>query len=162
MIALIRTATVLLVTLTLTACLDPSDRRPGMWLSGEVVAELPADWSFSDAHKEIAIEVATPYLLPHSVTIWCAALDGALYVGARDPDTKRWPAWVDDDPEVRLGIGGKVYEVVLAPLDEKADAVTLERLRAAYALKYALPAVPAGGPPGAIPPTRYWRVGPRG
>ena len=162
MIRLLRTATVLFVALTLHACLDPSDRRPGTWLSGEVVADLPADWSFTDANKEIAIEVATPYLLPHSVTIWCAALDGALYVGARDPDTKRWPAWVDDDPNVRLGIGGKVYEVKLAPLDEVADAATLARLRAAYALKYALPAVPADAPPGAIPPTRYWRVGARG
>jgi hypothetical protein len=159
---LLHTSTALLLTLTLLACLDPSDRRPGTWLSGEVVGELPADWSFSDANKEIAIEVATPYLLPHSVTIWCAALDGVLYVGARDPDTKRWPAWVDDDPEVRLGIGGKVYEVELAPLDEGADAATLARVRAAYALKYALPAAPADAKPGSIPPTRYWRVGPRG
>jgi hypothetical protein len=158
----LRTATTFLVALTLLACLDPSDRRPGTWLSGEVVAELPSDWSFTDANKEIAIEVPTPYLLPHSVTIWCAALDGALYVGARDPDTKRWPTWVDDDPEVRLGIGGKTYEVALAPLDESADAPTLARLRAAYAVKYALPAVPADAPPGSIPPTRYWRVGPRG
>jgi len=155
------TATALLVALTLVACLDPSDRRPGTWLSGEVAAELPTDWSFTDANKEIAIEVATPYLLPHSVTIWCAALDGALYVGARDPETKRWPAWVDADPQVRLGIGGKVYEVALAPLDESADAAELARLRAAYAVKYALPPAPApaDAPPGSIPPTRYWRVG---
>jgi hypothetical protein len=151
-----------LALLTLTACLDPSDRRPGTWLSGEVVAELPSDWSFSDAHKEIAIQVATPYLLPHSVTIWCAALDGALYVGARDPETKRWPAWVDSDPNVRLGIDGKLYDVRLTPLDENADAAELARLRAAYAVKYAIPAAPPDAPPGSIPPTRYWRVGPRG
>jgi hypothetical protein len=146
----------------LLACLDPSDRRPGTWLSGEVATELPGDWSFTDAQKEIAIEVATPYLLPHSVTIWCASLDGALYVGARDPATKRWPAWVDRDPKVRLGIGGKVYPVLLAPLDERADAALLGRLRAAYAGKYALPATPADAPPGSIPPTRYWRVEARG
>lgn len=149
------------LALSLSGCLDPSDRRPGTWLSGEVVADLPADWSFTDAHKEIAIEVATPYLVPHSVTIWCAALDGALYVGARDPETKRWPAWVDADPEVRLGIGGKVYEVALAPLDESADAAELARLRTAYAVKYELPPAPADAPPGTVPPTRYWRVGPR-
>ena len=158
---LVRSA-IVLVVLTLSACIDPSDRRPGTHLTGDVVAELPSDWSFTDAHKEIAIEVATPYVIPHSVTIWCAALDGALYVGARDPDAKRWPAWVDDDPNVRLGIDGSVYEVALAPLDEQADAATLARLRAVYAAKYALPAVPPDAPAGAIPPTRYWRVGSRG
>ena len=82
-------------------------------------------------------------------------------MGARDPETKRWPAWVDADPQVRLGIGGKVYEVALAPLDESADAAELARLRAAYAVKYELPPAPPDAPPGSIPPTRYWRVGPR-
>lgn len=146
----------------LLSCLDPSDRRPGTRLSGEVVTELPADWSFTDGHKEIAIEVATPYLIPHSVTIWCASLDGVLYVGARDPETKRWPAWADADPDVRLGIGGKVYEVRLVPLDEAGDAALLARLRPTYAVKYALPAPPPDAPPGSVPPTRYWRVEARG
>ncbi|MEX2208852.1 MAG: hypothetical protein WEF50_21765 [Myxococcota bacterium] len=162
MIAVLRASAAAGALLTLTACLDPSDRRPGTWLSGEVAAELPSDWSFTDAHKEIAIEVATPYFVPHSVTIWCAALDGALYVGARDPDTKRWPAWADADPQVRLGIDGKVYEVALVPLDEQVDVAELARLRAVYAVKYARPPAPADAPPGSIPPTRYWRVGPRG
>jgi hypothetical protein len=161
-----RRTTVLLPALLLLSCLDPSDRRPGTWLSGDVVAsdQLPTDWSFTDANKEIAIEVATPYKIPHSVTIWCAALDGTLYVGARDPDTKNWPGWVDDDADVRLGIDGKVYEVQLEPLMDTAlsDSTTLDRLRAAYAKKYALPAQPADAPLGSIPPTRYWRVGPRG
>ncbi len=145
----------LLCAASLTACFGPSERRPGMWLSGEV-ASLPDDWSFTDADKEIAIQVSTPYLLPHSVTIWCAALDGALYVGARDPETKHWPGWVDREPNVRLGIAGKVYEVRLAPLD---DAPTLERLKVAYGVKYALPAPAAGTP---TPALRYWRVEARG
>ena len=86
----------------------------------------------------------------------------ALYVGARDPATKRWPGWVDDDPQVRLGIDGKLYDVALAPMDETADADTLKRLRAVYAAKYELPAIAPDAPPGTIPATRYWRVGPRG
>ncbi len=140
----------------LSACIDPSDRRPGTRLSGESVRELPTDWAFSDVYKEIAIEVRTPYWIPHSVTIWSASLDGVLYVGARDPETKRWPAWVDRDPDVRLGIGENVYEVRLVPLDE---AAALERVRAAYAAKYALPEIAPGT---VTPPTRYWRVMPRG
>jgi hypothetical protein len=62
---------------------------------------------------------------------------------------------VDRDPNVRLGIAGKIYDVRLAPLE---DTTTLERLRAAYGVKYALPAPAPDAPP---PSLRYWRVEPR-
>ena len=75
-------------------CIDPSDQRPGLWLSGEVASELPSDWQFANDYREIAVQVATPYLIPHSVTIWCAATGEALYLGARNPETKRWPGCV--------------------------------------------------------------------
>ena len=151
----LRPIAVLALALALAACFGPSERRPGMHLPGPVVATLPTDWSLTDAEKEIAIEVRGPLGLPHSVTIWCVSLDGALYLGARDPATKRWPGWADRDPDVRLGIAGRVYEVHLAPLD---DVATVERVRTAYGAKYALPAPPAGAP---VPPVRYWRVEPR-
>ncbi len=144
----------LAASLALAGCFAPSDRRPGTRLSGDVAA-LPADWSFSDAHPEIAIEVAGFLGLPHSVTIWCASLDGVLYLGARDPDSKRWPAWADANPDVRLKIADAIYEVKLAPLD---DASTIARLQPVYAKKYALPTPEPGTTP---PPIRYWRVGPR-
>lgn len=150
----LRIAVLLIGALALTACLNPRDRCPGLWLRGEV-AEPPADWSFTDAHREIAIEVRTPYGLRHSVTIWCAQVDGQLYVGARAPETKRWPGWVDRRPEVRLGIAGKIYPAKLAPLGEADD---LERLGAAYARKYELPPRPSEGGP----LSRYWRVEARG
>jgi hypothetical protein len=142
------------LALSLAGCFDPSDRRPGTRLSGEVVP-LPPDWSFTDAQKEIAIEVSGFLGLPHSVTIWCSALDGTLFIGARDPDEKRWPSWTDADPNVRLKIDGKLYEVRLTP---ENDAATQERLRAAFGAKYQLPAPEPGDP---LPSVRYWRVGPR-
>jgi len=151
---ILRLAAVLTVASALAGCFDPSDRRPGTRLSGDVVAP-PSDWSFTDAHQEIAVEVKGFLGLPHSVTIWCASVDGALYLGARAPETKRWPGWVDRDPDVRLGIDTKLYEVRLVAVEE---AATLERLRAAYARKYALPA-PSDAEPG--PPVRYWKVEPR-
>jgi hypothetical protein len=141
--------------LALCACIEPSDRRPGTRLSGEV-AEFPADWSFADAHKEIAVEVSGFLGLPHSVTIWCATLDGALFIGARAPETKRWPAWTDEDPNVRLKIADEIYEVRLTPLE---DAATIERLQGAFATKYAIAAPDPGAPP--PPPSRYWSVGAR-
>jgi hypothetical protein len=141
------------VLAALAAC-NPSDRRPGLWLAGDP-APFATDWSFTDAEKEIAIEVHTPYLLPHSVTIWCASLDGALYIAASNPDAKRWPGWVEDDPNVRLLIGGKVYEARLEAVD---DADTIDPLRTVYAAKYDLGGSGTGG---AVPSVRYWRVLPR-
>jgi len=136
-------------------CIDPQDRRPGLRLGGEVVKRIPSEWNFTNEYKEIAIEVKTPYLLPHSVTISCAVADGRLYVAARNPNSKRWPGWVDRDPDVRLGIGEGVYEMRLAPLD---DLNQVESVRRAYARKYDRPdARPEGGPP-----IRYWIVEPRG
>jgi len=144
-----------LLGLALAGCFDPSDRRPGTRLSGDAVA-LPADWLFTAAHPEIAVEVSGFLGLPHSVTIWCATLDGDLYIGARDPESKRWPAWADADPNVRLKIGDSIYEVRLTRLE---DAATIDRLQAEFGAKYHLTAPEPGEP--APPPSRYWRVGPR-
>jgi len=145
----------LAVALTVvTGCILPADQRPGLWLRGKLVEPAPLDWSFTDAHREIAIEIHTPYLVAHSVTIWCAEVDGVLYIGARNPESKRWPGWVDANPEVRLKIGERLYEVKLVPLDQPER---IDRLRRAYAAKYELPDIS----PGEGPPIRYWQVSPR-
>jgi hypothetical protein len=143
----------LALSLAATACFSPEDQRPGLRLAGESVA-IPADWSFTNEFKEIAVEVQTPYFLPHSVTIWCAEVDGVLYLGARNPESKHWPGWVDANPEVRLKIGEQLYEVSLMPLNQ---GERIDRLRQAYAVKYELPVTPAGEGP----PIRYWQVTPR-
>jgi hypothetical protein len=132
-------------------CLDPKDRRPGLRLSGTVVTETVDDWSFADANREIYIEVATPYLVPHSVTIVCAALDGRLYVGARHPMTKRWVGYVERNPEVRLKIGDDVYEERLVPVDNAAEH---DAVYDAYAAKYGWQA----GPTAERPPMLFFRV----
>src|SRR5436309_457460 len=56
--------------------LDPRERRPGLWLTGEVVTAPVTDWSFTDKHPTIYVQTRTRYLLPHSVTITCVAHDG--------------------------------------------------------------------------------------
>jgi hypothetical protein len=136
-----------------SAC-QPSDRRPGLWLAGEA-APPPEDWSFTDEQREIAIEVSAPYGLPHSVTIWCASVDGALFVAARDPDSKRWPGWVERDPQVRLAIDGRLYDARLERID---DSDRIAPVRRAYAEKYQL----EDPPPPDAPPLRYWQVVARG
>ena len=129
-----------LALLPVFACVDPEDRRPGLRLGGEVVEEGPGDWSFTADHAEIAIETRTPWLIPHSVTILCAAQGGRFFVAARDPDEKRWVAHVDRDPNVRLKIGDRIYERRLVPLDDTVDRTLAY---AAYAAKYGWPPTPA-------------------
>ena len=128
----------------------PKDTRAGTTLQG-TDATWPADWRFTDATKEIQIQVHTPFLIPHSVTIWCAEVDGELYVGASSPQKKWWPGWVDRNPDVRLSIDDKIYAAHLVPLD---DADKLAQVRAAYAAKYQLNAA-AGAAMGEV---RYWHV----
>ena len=132
-----------------SAC-EPRDAQPGLWLSGEQAGALPTDWAFTDEHTEIAVEVATPYLLSHSVTIWCAQVGGTLYIGASVPDDKNWPGWVADDPNVRLKIGDDIYVV---RLDQISDETEIAAVQQAYMQKYDVESVGGGAP------VRYWRVG---
>lgn len=143
---------VVFAALILSVGCEPQDSRPGLWLRGEF-STIPADWSFSRAHKEITVQVATPYLLPHSVTVWCIDVDGDLYLGASNPESKNWPGWVRDDPDVRLKIDTKLYDVTLEELLE-ADAI--RHVALAYAEKYDLDE-PSSGDASAV---RYWRVTP--
>ena len=102
-----------LAVLAAACSLEPSGERPGLWISGEVAREPVSDWSFTDGVEEILIETRTGYGLPHSVTIWCVAIDGELYVGASAPDfpkERRWVRNVRHDPDVRLEIAGRIYE----------------------------------------------------
>ena len=136
--------------IVVSAC-SPSDRTPGQWLRGDVVDTVPQDWTFTDKFKEIYVEVKTPYFIPHSVTIWCAHVDGKLFIGARDPETKNWPGWLNKNRNIRLKIGDDIYSVAAVDL---TDEETLTKVRSAYASKYDL-ATSADGKPRKV---RYWSV----
>ncbi|MCZ6887215.1 MAG: hypothetical protein O7H39_01875 [Gammaproteobacteria bacterium] len=136
------------ITSALVAGCEPEDRTPGLWLSG-TEQSFPADWGFTRAHREIALEVNTPYLVSHSITIWCVELDGDLYIAAGNPVSKNWPGWVDDDPNVRLKIGEDIFEARLVPLD---DDEHIMRVRAVQASKY------DRDPPSGPTTSRFWIV----
>ena len=85
-----------------------SCRTPGLWLKGELVTTPVTDWSFTDKIQTVKIQTQTPFLLPYSVSIWCAAYNGNLYV-----TSYRGRRWVEDiirDPHVRLKIEGRLYD----------------------------------------------------
>ena len=140
---------VLVTSVFMSGC-EPDGQSPGLWLSG-TVKPFAEDWRFTDSQSEISIEMSSPYLLPHSVTIWCAQLDGNLYIAAGQAATKNWPGWVDDAPDVVLKVGEDLYDARLKSLTYEAEIV---RLQAAYAEKYDL------GEASTVASTtsRYWSV----
>ena len=142
--------TTFLIAILIAGC-QPSDSTPGLWLRGESAEAFPSDWEFSDDYREVYLQVATPYLIPHSVTIWCAQVDGELFIGARNPESKNWPGWADKKPLVKLKLGNFLYGAQLLRVD---DAAEITRLKQAYASKYQLETAPGEAPP----PMRYWRV----
>ncbi len=118
---------VLLATLSATG-FEPRDcsnasswscRAPGLWLRGELVTTPVSDWSFTNKIQTIKIQTQTPFLLPHSVSIWCAVYNGNLYV-----TSYRGRLWVEDairDPHVRLKIGGHIYERSLSLVNDPGE-----------------------------------------
>jgi len=139
------------IGLLLLAC-QPKDERPGFWLEGQG-AELPIqDWRFTDDVEEIFVETRTWYGLRHSTTIWCAELDGRLYIGSYDDDVKFWERNVARNPAARLRIEGRLYDVTVTPV---ADSALGSKLDERYGSKYDMADVFGEDPPA----WRYYRIG---
>jgi hypothetical protein len=119
--------------------LDPRERWPGLWLTGEPVAAPVSEWSFTDGFQTISVQTRSWYGLPHSVTVTCTAYDGHLYLTATYPSGQEFPRdrlWnknVMRDPHVRLKIGTKLYDGTLALV---TDAAEKDAVLAAKARKY--------------------------
>ena len=122
----------------LTSC-QPSDMRPGLWLSGEAEARPVEDWSFSHAEEEVLVETRTWYGIPHSVTTWGAELGGAfylpsLYFGEEEyPDGRYWNSNVARDPRIRVKIGDRLFEGSATLVTDESE---LESAMRAFAQKY--------------------------
>ncbi len=96
-----------------------SCRVPGLWIKGDPVTTPVTDWSYTDKIPEIKIQTQTPFLLPHSVTIWCAVYNGNLYV-----TSYRGRLWAEDiirEPRVRLKIADQVFDRTLTVVDDPAE-----------------------------------------
>jgi hypothetical protein len=103
-----------LVALSITG-LDPKERRPGLWLKGDV-SSLPADWAFADKNTTLLVETHPWYLIPHAVTVWFVTYKGNLYLhsdfsdGRTYPGGRSWTAGIARDPNVRIKIGNQVFD----------------------------------------------------
>jgi hypothetical protein len=110
---------------------------PGLWLSGNVVTTPVADWSFTDSVQTVKLQTNTSYLIPHSVTIWCIAYNGQLYVATSGAATRQWPRNVARDPHVRLKIDDKLYDRNLMVVTDPAEREAVLQARAKkYSQKY--------------------------
>jgi hypothetical protein len=153
-VTLVQLLAVTIACVASTGC-QPKDVRPGLWIAGEATPEHVVDWRFTDDIEEIFIETRSPYLLPHSTTIWCVELGGQLYVGSYGEDKKTWEKNLARRPEARLSIAGKVYDVTLVPV---VDPDLGEALDGAYAEKYDMADVFGSE----LPPWWYYLVEQRG
>ena len=129
----------LALVLAVVGCLDPRAEKPGYRLAGDHVEARVEDWRFTQAIDEVFIQTRPWYLIPHSATIWCVALDEHLYIGSYGPGgKKRWELNILHNPNARLRVAGKIYDVRIEPI---ADAVVTSAIDAAYANKYDMAAV---------------------
>ena len=114
--------------------------RPGLWLAGEVVSEAVTNWDwvnqYSDAFAEDATELETRtwYGIPHSVTVLLVPRGDKLYLQSSAqtfrlnkefPNGKAWWRNVERDPRVRLKIGGKIYEMTVVLVQDRAEVAQL-------------------------------------
>ena len=123
----------------LAAGCQPSDTRPGLWLSGDVEAGPVRDWSFSEAEDEILVETRTWYGISHSVTTWGAEQGGvfyipSLYFGEEEyPDARYWNRNVARDPRIRIKIGERLFEGSAILVTDESE---WNRAAQAFARKY--------------------------
>jgi len=139
---------ILLLVVARIIGLEPTTRRPGLWLKGEMVTAPVTDWSFTDQIQNIQIQTNSWYLLPHSVTIDCVSYKGKLYLfssyaaGLTYPHGRRWNEDVARDPHARLKIGDKLYDRTLTLVNDPAEQ---EAVREAIFKKYPALKTPPGG-----------------
>src|SRR5262249_41885925 len=118
--------------------------RPGLWLAGEVVHEPVTNWDWVNKVNDpvrkntIELETRTWYGIPHSVTINIIGRGDKLYVQGSERDfrlkkefpySKAWWTNVERDPRVRMKIGGKIYEMTLVLIRDRAEVAQLQRGR---------------------------------
>lgn len=113
---------------------------PGLWLTGEVVHEPVTNWDFVNKVNDpvrkntIMLETRTWYGIPHSVTINLIPAGDKLYISGSEQDSrlqkpfpysKAWWTNVARDPRVRMKIGGKIYEMTVVLITDRAEVAQL-------------------------------------
>jgi hypothetical protein len=104
------------------------------------VREAVTDWDWvSDVNdpvrgNSIMLETRTWYGIPHSVMINPTPRGDKFYIGGSErdsrlekefPHSKAWWANIERDPRVRMKIDGKIYEMTVALVADRAEVAQL-------------------------------------
>lgn len=142
------------VAIFLLAACEPQDRTPGMWLSGELVETKITNWSFSEEFTEIFVQTDPWYGIPFSVTVVVASAENKVYVPsiyaepADFPGNKYWNGIINDNPNVILKMGNKLYPRRARLVTDEAEfEIAYEALAAKYAFWRESKNNPAKRPP---------------
>ena len=112
------------------ACTGPGPVGPipGGEIRGEATPP-PADWSSVGDYRTVQLE--TRPAAPYSVNVWGVGVGPVFFVACRPEST--WVAHIEADPNVRLRIDGRVFELRALRSDAEADfALYLREMRARY------------------------------
>ncbi len=123
-------------SLILFSCLlalgcGPTGPLPGGKLRGEAASEVPADWAFADAVKNVQLE--TRPSAPYSVNVWGAGIGKFFHLASGEGGESAWAQHILADPEVRLRVGDTIYELRAVRVEDDAER---ERFLAALKRKY--------------------------
>lgn len=88
-------------------------------LQGPVLSAPASDWSFAQDERFCQLEISAPE--PRSVTVTCLVSGGQLYVGCSSCDGRVWGNQILENPEVRYGVLGNVYELRARHVSESAE-----------------------------------------
>lgn len=113
----IRTGAFALALGLFCGCGGPLGPLPGGMLQGTSAAPS-GNW---DEVGEYEIcELETNPKEPYSVTVACTIVDGQMYVNAGGSE-KPWARNIRDDPNVRLRIDGRIYELRGLRVEDEAE-----------------------------------------
>jgi len=114
-------------------------RAPGLWLRGEPVATPVTDWSFTEKIQTVKVQTETPFLLPYSVSAWCAVYNGNLYL-----TSYRGRRWVEDiirNPHVRLKIGNRLFDRTFSLVNDPSEKAAVLQAKGRKYPQWKVPSV---------------------
>jgi hypothetical protein len=125
-----RRAALLSLCLLALGC-GPIGPFPGGSLSGDVATAPPADWSFADEEKIVQLE--TRPSAPYSVNLWGVGIGDRFYVASGRGGGAQWVEHIEENPDVRLRVGGTIYELRAVRVSTENDGARfLEALKRKY------------------------------
>ena len=109
---------------------EPMGPIAGGALDGQPTA-IPDAW---DAAREImTFQMETRADDPYSVNLWGVVVGDGLYVASGEGSGATWVGHLADDPEVRLRMSGKLYDLRAVRVEEAQE---MQAVRLRYIEKY--------------------------